>query len=208
MVIFGARIHSSFAQEDITGCGDRMVVLIVEPALLSGIRDGLTQFETDLCASGYNTAESNNEFADPPAVRTYMGNLYRQSKGKMAGAILIGNVPYAYQWVVSHRTNPSIPDTEEEAISFQYYADLNGTFAKSDAYNPPHTYSYDLHDGNIEWEIWIGVLPRYNGDLQQTVAALNRYFAKNHAYRTGVLQRPPVFLQVSELHTATTLSEY
>ncbi len=193
-----------------TGCGTRIVAVVVDPALAAAIRAGLDQFEQDLCASGYNTVEHTSGFKDAAALRSYLSDLYSQSGRNLAGAILIGDLPRAYQWVTLTSTNPNIPSTSEEVISFQYYADLDGTFAKSAAYISPggRQYSYDLHYGNIEWEIWIGVIPLYKGDLQQTTDALNRYFAKNHAYRTGQLTRPPVFLEVNELHSATTLSEH
>ncbi|HEV8364211.1 MAG TPA: hypothetical protein VGQ52_11890 [Gemmatimonadaceae bacterium] len=33
-------------------------------------------------------------------------------------------------------------------------------------------YSYDRHTGNTAWEIWVGVLPTYQGDLARTEQAL------------------------------------
>ncbi len=94
-------------------------------------------------------------------------------------------MPLAYQWVTLHVENPRIPNRTEEAISFQSYADRDGVFAKSPTYTSPggHVHSYDQHTGAVDWEIWVGVLPRYKGDLTQTAAAINRYFAKNHAFR-------------------------
>lgn len=192
------------------GCGNRSVAIVVEPVLLASVRTGLSQFEADLCTGGYNTVEHTTGFADPSAIRTYLQGLHAEPDRNLVGAILIGDIPHAYQWVTSHSSNPSIPDTSEEAISFQYYADLNGTFAKSPAYTSPggHEYSYDLHSGAVGWEIWIGVLPRYKGDVAQTTAAINRYFAKNHEFRTRQLVRPNVFLQISEHFHATTAGEH
>jgi hypothetical protein len=194
------------AQPHPGGCGNRSVVIVVDPALVASIRIGLNQFENDLCASGYNTVEHSSGFADPSSLRAYLKGLYGQPGRDLAGAILIGDIPHAYQWVTLQSANP----TSEEAISFQYYADLNGTFAKSAAYASPggHQHSYDLHTGSVEWEIWVGVLPRYKGDLQRTTAAVNRYFAKNHAYRIRQLQRPSVFLQIDEHSHAATLTEH
>jgi len=192
------------------GCGNRSVVIVVEPALVASIRTMLSQFEGDLCTSGYNTVEHTAGFANPSALRTYLQGLHGQTDRNLVGAILIGDIPHAYQWVTLHSSNPSSPDTAEEVISFQYYADLNGTFAKSAAYtsHSGHVYSYDLHSGAVGWEIWVGVLPRYKGDLLQTTAAINRYFSKNHAFRTRRLRRPSVFLQINEHYHATTLAQH
>jgi len=208
--VVATNITTASAQAQLSGCGNHSVAIMVEPALVASVRSGLDQFENDLCASGFNTVEHSSGFANPPSLRAYLGELYGQQGRNLAGAILIGDIPHAYQWVTAHSSNPSIPSTSEEAISFQYYADLNGTFAKSAAYASPggHEYSYDLHGGDVGWEIWIGVLPRYKGDLQQTTAAINRYFAKNHAYRSRQLQRPSVFLEINEHFHATTLTEH
>jgi hypothetical protein len=208
--VVATNITTASAQAQLSGCGNHSVAIVVEPALVASVRIGLNQFENDLCASGFNTVEHSSGFANPPSLRAYLGELYGQQGPNLAGAILIGDIPHAYQWVTSYSSNPSIPSTSEEAISFQYYADLNGTFAKSAAYASPggHEYSYDLHSGDVGWEIWVGVLPRYKGNLQQTTAAINRYFAKNHAYRSRQLQRPSVFLQINEHFHATTLTEH
>jgi hypothetical protein len=201
---------TTVSAQDLSGCGNHSVAIVVDPVLVASVRIALNQFENDLCSSGYNTVEHSSGFANPPSLRAYLGGLYGQQGRNLAGAILIGDIPHAYQWVTLHSSNPSIPSTSEEVISFQYYADLNGTFAKSAAYTSPggHEYSYDLHSGDVGWEIWIGVLPRYKGNLQQTTAAIIRYFAKNHAYRSRQLRRPSVFLEINEHFHATTLTEH
>lgn len=193
-----------------SGCATRSVAIVVEPALVDSIRSGLTRYEADLCTAGYNTVEHNSGFADPAALRSYLQGLDAEPGRNLVGALLIGDIPHAYQWVTLITPSPEVPDTLEEAISFQYYADLNGSFAKSAGYTSPggHVYSYDLHTGSIDWEIWVGVLPRYKGDLAQTTAAINRYFAKNHDFRTRHLLRPNVFLQVTEHHSASTMAEH
>ncbi len=192
------------------GCGHRTVAIVVDPTLVQSLRAGLDQFESDLCAAGYDIAEHSAGFATPPALRTYLQRVFRKSAGRLAGAILIGDLPHAYQFVTRSSANPAFPSSSEEAISFQYYADLNGVFAKSPGYTSPagHQYSYDVHSGNVAWEIWVGVLPLYKGDRARTVAAITRYFGKNHAYRSGQLARPNVFLQVNEHFVATTLAQH
>jgi len=190
--------------------GDRVVALLVDPALVDGIRAGLDQFESDLCDDGYTVVERRSGLTTPPDVRGYLADLYLQTGQRLVGAILIGGLPHAYQWFTATYPNPDIPPSSREVISFQYYADLDGVFAASPGYASPggRPYSYDVHSGDMDWEIWIGVLPLYRGDRTSTVEALNRYFAKNHAYRTGGYDLPRAFLQIHEHSTATTAEEH
>ncbi len=189
-----------------SGCGDRTVALVVEPALAPSIREGVSQLEADLCTDGYNTVEKAAAFATPLELRAYLQSLHDPPSRGLVGALLIGDLPHADQLVKAAGSFP----LEEEVISFQYYADLNGTFAKSATYGSPggHESSYDLHGGDLAWEIWVGILPRYNGDPTQTADAINRYLAKNHAFRTRQLVRPNVYLEISEHFHATTLEEH
>ncbi|MBI5949410.1 MAG: hypothetical protein HY875_14825 [Chloroflexi bacterium] len=186
-----------------------VVALLVDPALSSSVRPGLRQFELDLCADGFTVFERRADFANPAEVRGYLTDLRARTGNNLRGAILIGNIPHAYQWVTLISANPSIPSTSEEVISFQYYADLDGVFSTSPSYQSPgsHPYSFDQHTGNVDWEIWIGVLPLYKGNTSATIDALNRFLAKNHSYRTGGYTLPRAFLQVDEHLKATTIAE-
>jgi len=190
--------------------GDRVVALLVDPAFVDGIRAGLDQFESDLCDDGYTVVERRSGLTSPPDIRGYLADLYLQTEQRLVGAILIGGLPHAYQWFTVTYANPNIPPASREVISYQYYADLDGVFAASPGYASPggHPYSYDVHSGDMDWEIWIGVLPLYRGDSASTVEALDRYFAKNHAYRTGGYDLPRAFLQIHEHSTATTEEEH
>lgn len=191
-------------------CGSRTVALLVDPGLVQSIRKELDRFEQDLCLSGYRTAEHGSGFSDPAAIRAYLQGLRKKSGGTLAGAILIGDMPHAYQWVTLVPGNPAFPPSAEEVISFQYYADLDGAFTKSPTYSSPggHQHSYDGHGGKVDWEIWVGVLPRYKGDLERTAAAVRRYCDRNHAYRSGTSTHLNAFLQVNEHATASTITDH
>jgi hypothetical protein len=184
-------------------------VIVVEPALATAVRPSIETFELDLCREGYAVTETVQAFAAPAELRSFLASQHRASGGTLEGAFLLGDHPHAYQWVTSP-SSPSIPSTSEEAISYQYYADLDGRFEASSTFRSPagRSFSYDVHDGDVDWEIWVGVLPRYQGDVVRTAEALTRYFAKNHAYRTSTPTLPRAFLQVSELFTAKTRSEH
>ena len=187
--------------------GNATVLLLVQATLLSSIEPNLTRFANDLCVDGYTVWRANAIPATPPAIRAYLADVWTRSARRLSGAMLIGDIPHAYQYVVLHSANPNIPDTREEAISFQYYSDLDGTFSASPGYVGAHTYSYDVHTGNTDWELWIGVLPLYKGSVATTVTALNRYFDKNHAYRTGGPKPPRAFLNVNEHFVSTSTSD-
>jgi hypothetical protein len=183
-------------------------VLLVDAQLRSAIAAGLTRFGNDLCADGYTVWLADAVPATPQGVRVYLREAWTRSAHALTGALLIGSVPHAYQYVVLHSSNPSIPDGEEEAISLQYFADVNGNFGRSPGYGSPRASSFDVHVGDLDWELWIGLLPTYKGSTTATIDALTRYFDKNHAYRTGGPKPPRAFLEVSEFFVANTTADY
>jgi hypothetical protein len=185
--------------------GNTTVVIPADPELALAVRPQLDQFETDLCAAGYGVIERSLDFASPPELRSYLADLYRRTEKKLEGAIFIGRVPLAYQ-TFALAGNPSI---SEEAISFQYYSDLDGEFSRSDSYRSPHghEFSYDQHTGPVEWEIWTGVLPVYKDNEALTAEDLRRFFEKDHAYRTGASDIPEGFVEIDEHYTAKTAAE-
>ena len=166
----------------------------------------------DLCEDGYAAIAASPDLQTPVDVRSLLADVYASSGGQLAGAILVGEFPRAYQFVQLVPTNPNLPTIAEEVISYQFYADLDGTFAASAGYASPggHTFSYDVHGGAVDWEIWIGVLPRYKGDLSSSVTALKHYFKRNRAFRKGThpYPLPRRFLEVNEHLVAATVSEH
>lgn len=195
-----------------TACngGNPVVLLVVDRRLSSTVLSAMARFESDLCADGYTVLRTRQPFGNPIELKNELKSQFAQTNNRLTGAILIGEQPRAYQYVTLVSTNPNIPNTNEETISYQFYADLDGTFLASPSYQSPggKQYSYDQHTGNTAWEIWVGVLPMYQGDLAKTELALVRYFQKNHDYRVGVNALPRSFVQVSEHATATTQTEH
>ncbi len=204
-----AQVSVTSARDETVLCtgGSPTVMLLVQADLKSPLSTQLTRFGNDLCADGYTAWLANAVPATPPEIRAYLADAWTRSARRLTGAILVGSIPYAYQYVVLHSTNPSIPDTKEEAISFQYYSDLDGTFSRSAGFASPRQFSFDLHSGSVDWELWIGVLPTYKGDRVATINALTRYFDKNHAYRTGGAKPPRGFVEVNEHFTSTTAAD-
>jgi hypothetical protein len=187
------------------------VAILVDPALDAPTSAARAQFRTDLLVAGYHAVEALSSFKSPIEVRDYLRTLYADpGYSPLRGVILIGDIPKAYQFVTLETTNPDLSDISEEAISYQFYADLDGTFGTSVGYASPggHPYSFDLHEGDVDWEIWVGVLPLYEGDYAASSDALNRYFAKNHAYRAGYVTLPRRLVEVTEHFSATTTTEF
>ena len=192
-------------------CGEQqtVVALLVDPRLLGGIRAGLDSFEADLCAGGYGVVERTLDQPAPPDVRAYLADLFARTAQKLEGAIFIGRTPYAYQSVAFMSGDPGATPRPQEVISFQYYSDLDGEFSASPEYRSPggHEYSFDVHAGDTDWEIWTAVLPLYRDDETQTVAAVNRYFEKNRRHRSGQSGIPEGFLMITEHYVAKTAAE-
>lgn len=184
-------------EKTICSSSSQSIVLIVDPDFSNTIQTKLTQYENDLCKE-YNVIEKTEKFNSPLALRSYLQDLY--GKTQLVGAVFIGDYPHAYQWITLNSANPNIASMSEEALSLQYYEDLDGSFKKSENYKSlgNYEYSFDIHDGEVDWEIWVGVLPYYKGDVTATAEALNRFFDKDHVYKTSGSGIPRAFAQINE----------
>ncbi len=201
--------EASLPDDNAPPLADHSIAAIVQPELLPGIQDSLDQYRRDLLADGYALIVCRDNMETPLEVRSTLQELYAEARN-LEGAVLIGDIPHAYQWVTMTYANPDLAPTEHEAVSMQYYADLDGEFAASPDYTSPsdHPYSFDLHSGDLDWEIWVGVMPLYQSHPERSIDAINRYFEKNHAYRMGAYNIPRGFVYVDEHHSATSPDEH
>ncbi|HYO73968.1 MAG TPA: hypothetical protein VEU33_48655 [Archangium sp.] len=94
--------------------------------------------------------EPRRSFASPVEWREHLRARRSALGSRLDGVILVGQAPRAYQDVTAESTNPSIPSLSEEVISYQFYAELDGSFTASPGYLSleGRTYSYDQHGGN------------------------------------------------------------
>ncbi len=195
----------------------RSVVLLVEEIYLEPLQAELDQFSRDLCQDGYQVIITPADYDTPQEIRDYLQMLYFDlTEESLVGAILIGDIPHPYLQIRVDFLTEDIPKRYQELITMWYYSDLDGEFALSDNYQPLNGESplgepmFDIHPLEGDWEIWVSVLPPYMGDVDETIAALARYFEKNHAYRMGEIDLPRryIYLTSYEADTAEEHKEY
>ena len=154
-----------------------LVDILVNSSLYEEIQSSLEQFVSDLENEGYSIRIDTVSGGTPADLRSHLNVLLNQG---LVGAIFIGNLPVAWY----HMDEPGWGMVEEFPIDY-YFMDLDGNWIDSNGDG-----FLDEHTGNTEPEIWVGRL--YAGALTMSAekSALERYFQKNHAYRTGSLSLP------------------
>ncbi len=169
------------------------VAVLIDSTLLAEqnatLRGSLDLWYADMCGVGYHAIEQVVSATDPMQVRAQLVALNAQSP--LEGAILVGNIPYAWQ-LVTWPAGDTTPAVDYQVPTYEIYNDLDGVFSLSPDYSLNHPpYFYNQHTGTTDWELWIGVLPMYHNvsapadAVRASIEAINGYLAKNHAYRTG-----------------------
>ncbi len=186
------------------------IILLIQEEYLEPLTIPLDQFTQDLCQDQYQVRIKTADFETPEQIRSYLSDMFfGEPSDNLIGAILIGDIPYAYQQITIKYNSPDIPPRIQEFISLQYYADLDGEFLLSDDYQPVNELAprgepiFDTHQGETDWEIWISVMPPYQGDPELTLDALLRYFEKNHTYRIGEIDLPRAYIHIQSYQSST-----
>ncbi len=135
---------------------EKSIVFLVDSEISNEIGDELNVFKSDLELENYNVILKTSTYNTPEEVREYLKNLYNTTAPKLIGAILMGKIPLARQYFRMTYSNPDLSPTNHNGLSTQFFSDLDGNFYKN---NPEYPESYSDHDGDIESEIWISVLP-------------------------------------------------
>ena len=163
------------------------VMVVVNNSLYSGgqITSSLNTYLDDLREQGLSPILVTDSFTTPTQLRARLANQY--STGGLAGAVLIGSLPVEHFERNGQYYNPV---WYERFAADLYYTDLDGTWSDATGNG-----TLDAHAGNVAPEIWLGRMTTapltglHAGSTQESL--LNDYLAKNHAYRTGGLTRPP-----------------
>ena len=161
------------------------VILVVDDAVYGGISGSLSTFQTDLEGEGYTVEVWQISGGGAEDIRSDLQDEY--NAGGLDGAILIGDIPAGWQ-----------DNGYGEYPVDLFLMDMDGTWTDSDGDG-----LYESNSGEAP-EIWVGRLTPTYITAGSSVALLNNYFAKNHAYRMGTLSLPDRALAYEEAFTGLT----
>ena len=150
-----------------------LVCILVNSTIYTDIQFSLNRYAVDVENSGLAVKiMETGELLDktPEGIRSY---LQENMRHKLEGCLLVGDIPGAWFEM----------GVNEFPIDL-YYMDLDGVWADSD-----NDTIYDGHSGDVAPEIWVGRL-RPHDITGDEALLLNKYFDKNHRYRTGALTLP------------------
>ncbi|HEC77654.1 MAG TPA: T9SS type A sorting domain-containing protein [candidate division WOR-3 bacterium] len=149
---------------------DELIDIVVYAPLYDDILDSLNIYISDLEAEGYTIQVDTIRGWTAEELRTHLAGLLSSD---LVGAVLIGNVPFAWYEMSSG-------DGREEFPIELYLMDLDGTWIDSDGDG-----LFDDHTGNKSPEIWVGRIYASSMTWGNEVYLVNNYFSKLHRYRTG-----------------------
>ena len=159
------------------------VRIYVNSTLYSNISPEISQYRQDILNQGYTLDIVNWSSNNVTVLRNDLINASIQPKG-LEGAVLIGKFPSAVM-----RYWDSFWSLWRNFPIDLYLTDLDGEWIDLDQADG----LFDAHNngtGDVYPEIWIGrICPESLNNTNHLVAYQN-YFARNHDYRTGQLNRP------------------
>ncbi len=149
---------------------DELIDIVVYATLYAEILDSLNVYISDLELEGYVIQVDTVRGWRAGDLRDHFASLLANG---LVGAVLIGNVPFAWYEM------ESAEGREEFPIDF-YLMDLDGTWTDSDGDS-----LFDGHSGNRVPEIWVGRIYASSMTWGNEVYLVNNYLSKVHRYRTG-----------------------
>jgi hypothetical protein len=160
--------------------GSEVLDIYIEPGLQSAIQSSLDNYVTDLTNEGYQVTV--REFSGSAAqLRAQLRSRWQNSN--LEGALFVGDLPH-----VGFTTLDNFDDTPVEVTYPHdlYFMDLDGSYQ----FNLSGVDKHTAGSGDVGPEIYVsrittGNLSGVTGTDEAT--AIENYFARNHAYRTGQL---------------------
>ncbi|MBN2579240.1 MAG: hypothetical protein JXB10_09635 [Pirellulales bacterium] len=151
----------------------------VEPGLLAGMGASLDVYVADLTDEGYSVLVK--EFSgNAAALRADLQNEWTTKS--IEGALFVGDLPY-----VMFTTEDNFNETPAESTYPHdlYFMDLDGQYTLN-AHGPDY---HTAGSGDVGPEIYVSRITTGNLGLtgKSETTLINEYFAKVHAYRTGLL---------------------
>jgi hypothetical protein len=147
-----------------------LVNIVVYAPLYTGIMDSLSVYISDLISEGYSVQVDTVRGATAFDVRNHFIML---SGSDLVGAVLIGNVPFAW-------FEEDDGQSREEFPIDLYLMDLNGFWIDADTNG-----LYEDHTGDRAPEIWVGRIYASSMTWGNEIMLVNNYLSKIHKYRTG-----------------------
>lgn len=169
----------------VCGTDAEKVVLLVDAGVAAGIGEALDVFQADLTSEGYTVLVWMIDGGSASDIRADLQAEY--ALGSLKGAIAIGDIPTG--WVENGYGQYPID---------AYLMDMNGTWNDPDSDGLFNSYSSGAP------EIWLGRLTPTFLTFGGSEELLNAYFARNHAYRNGMLPLPDRALAYEEAFTGLT----
>lgn len=180
-----ARLAASATTTVACAGGARSVVLLVDPTLVTGIRARLDRFEQDLCQDGYTAIEHPASFVTPAEVRAYLADTARARNlaGTRPDRQRSVRVPAGHVAVVESVDPELLRGDHQLPVLLRPRRHLHEERGIHIA-RAPHLVVRPARR-QPRFRAMGRRAPALQGRPPQSIAALNRYFDKNHAYRTG-----------------------
>jgi hypothetical protein len=177
--LFSRAITAETASQSAVMNSTSLVVLVlVNSSIFDGVQASLDHYKVDLRSSGFEDIIVMN-WSEPSPIRVRETLLQFYSTNNLAGALLVGDIPYAEYEMTSEWGYERFP------IDL-YYMDLNGVWTDLDGDGV-----FDDHLGKVAPEIWVGRIKASNlGENADEISLINSYFEKNHRYRNNSLFAP------------------
>jgi hypothetical protein len=163
------------------------VAVIVQQSIYSALASPLAQLAANLEAEGYSVLQRPVSGGTPQDLRNLLAHL--RDSAAIDGALLVGNLPVPWFQV------------EDDFYSYGYaewpcdlyYMDLDGqwldTISNSGGWGPGSDGIFDLHQGSVAPEIFVGRLTPTG--IGSDTALLKNYLRKDNAYRRDSIALEP-----------------
>lgn len=156
----------------------RSILILVHSGVYSGLQAELATLVADMQSENWLPVVKEWTGSDPIALKTYLKQSVSSSKGRVAGALFIGDLPTVLA------DNIDAPEWFP-GISDYWYMDLDGDWRDEDENG-----TYDYHGdgaGDRGPEIFVGRVTASNVSLydQSELDLLKGYFKRNHRFRKG-----------------------
>lgn len=160
-----------------------VLIVLVENDLVNDISKSIEVYKNDVKRDwGFNTEVYTCNGCESVDVRSLL------QKRKARGALFVGDLPAA--WYLATGCFGDGEYREVFPIDL-YFTDLDGSWgglASCDSSANNSQQCYTIHKGNTLPEIFLGRVT--SPSESEEVAFIKSYFARNHAYRTGIAEIP------------------